>query len=103
MDIQITKPALNWFKEEFNLTENDEWIRFFARYGGCGNIQSGFSLGISQDQPVKVGSKLEIDGITFFIEEKDLWYFKNLDLKVKYSRKLDEIEFVYEEKAHSED
>ncbi|MDV2683900.1 HesB/YadR/YfhF family protein [Alkalihalophilus lindianensis] len=97
MDIQITKPALTWFKEEFNLKGEGEFIRFFARYGGCGNIQSGFSLGISQDPPDKIGSKAELDGITFFIEEKDLWYFKHLDLKVKYSRKLDEIEFVYEE------
>lgn len=99
LDIQITKPALAWFKEEFQLQGEGEYIRFFARYGGCGNIQSGFSLGISQDPPVKIGTKAEVDGIIFYIEEKDLWYFKNLDLKVKYSRKFDEIEFVYEEQT----
>ncbi|BAB05971.1 HesB/YadR/YfhF family protein [Halalkalibacterium halodurans] len=95
MNIQITKPALQWFKDEFGL-EGGENIRFYARYGGCGSIQSGFSLGISQETPKEIGAKSEVDGVTFYIENEDLWYFKDLDLKVKYSRKYDEIEFVYE-------
>ncbi|MFC0471826.1 HesB/YadR/YfhF family protein [Halalkalibacter kiskunsagensis] len=98
MNIQITKPALQWFKDELDIKGEGEFIRFFARYGGCGSIQSGFSLGISQEKPSIIGTKEEIDGIIFFIEEDDLWYFKGHDLKVKYSRKHDEIEFVYEEK-----
>ncbi|MBP3952930.1 HesB/YadR/YfhF family protein [Bacillus suaedae] len=97
MNIQITKPALQWFKDEFNLKGEGEYIRFFARYGGCGSIQSGFSLGISQESPSVVGTQVEEDGTIFFIEEKDLWYFKNQNLKVKYSRKNEEIEFVYED------
>ncbi|WP_332694656.1 HesB/YadR/YfhF family protein [Halalkalibacter lacteus] len=97
MNIQITKPALQWFKDELDIKEEGEYIRFFARYGGCGSIQSGFSLGVSQEQPSIIGSQEVVDGITFFIEEEDLWYFKGLDLKVKYSRKNEEIEFVYEE------
>lgn len=97
LNIQITKPALQWFKDEFNLKGEGEYIRFFARYGGCGSIQSGFSLGISQESPSIVGTQVEEDGTIFFIEEKDLWYFKNQNLKVKYSRKNEEIEFVYED------
>ncbi|MCL7747409.1 MULTISPECIES: HesB/YadR/YfhF family protein [Halalkalibacter] len=96
MNIQITKPALQWFKEELNLKGEGEYVRFFARYGGCGSIQSGFSLGINQETPSVIGAKEEVDGITFFIEEEDLWYFKGHDLKVKYSRKNEEIDFVYE-------
>ena len=99
MNIHVTKPALQWFKEELDLKGEGEYIRFFARYGGCGSIQSGFSLGISQEQPLIIGAKEEAEGITFYIEENDLWYFKGHDLKVKYSRKNDEIEFVYEEQA----
>ncbi len=97
MNIQVTKPALQWFKEELDLKGEGEYIRFFARYGGCGSIQSGFSLGISQEEPSTIGAKKEIEGIIFFIEEEDLWYFKDHDVKVKYSRKNEEIEFVYDE------
>ena len=88
MDIQITKPALKWFIDELDLKGDNEYIRFFARYGGCGSHQSGFSLGINQEDPTKIGAKLEVEGITFYIEENDLWYFKGHDLKVKYSRKI---------------
>ncbi|GAE35756.1 HesB/YadR/YfhF family protein [Halalkalibacter akibai] len=105
MNIQVTKPALQWFKDEFNLKEKDEYIRFFARYGGCGSIQSGFSLGIhhEEEKPVSVGAREETDGIVFFIAEEDIWYFKGYDLKVKYSRKNEEIEFVYEESSEQAD
>ena len=97
MHIQLTKPALQWFKDEFDLKGEGESIRFFARYGGCGSIQSGFSLGISLEEPSTIGAKEEAEGMTFFIEEEDLWYFRGHDLKVKYSRKNEEIEFVYDE------
>ncbi|WP_017727504.1 HesB/YadR/YfhF family protein [Halalkalibacterium ligniniphilum] len=96
MNIVITKPAVQWFKDEFEI-EGEQYIRFFARYGGCGSIQSGFSLGISLDIPKEIGAKEEIDNITFYVEKEDLWYFKGYDIKVKYSRKHGEIEFVYDE------
>ncbi|WP_100404200.1 HesB/YadR/YfhF family protein [Bacillus solitudinis] len=97
MNIQVTKPALTWFREQFSLNGENEYIRFFARYGGCASIQNGFSLGINQDTPATIGALEEVDGIKFFVEEEDLWFFKDYNLKVKYSRKTDEIEFIYEE------
>ncbi|GAE30911.1 HesB/YadR/YfhF family protein [Alkalihalobacillus hemicellulosilyticus] len=99
MNIEVTKPAIQWFKDEFDInSEEHSFIRIFARYGGCGSLQSGFSLGISKESPEKVGEKTEVEGITFYIEEEDLWYFDGHHLKVKYSRKNEEIEFVYEQK-----
>ncbi|WP_062047204.1 HesB/YadR/YfhF family protein [Bacillus sp. JCM 19034] len=97
MNIEVTKPAIQWFKDEFDLNKEHPYIRIFARYGGCGSLQSGFSLGISAERPNKIGAKTEVDGIIFYIEEQDLWYFDNHHLKVKYSRKHQEIEFVYEQ------
>ncbi|WP_227936088.1 HesB/YadR/YfhF family protein [Alkalihalobacillus deserti] len=99
MNIQITKPAIQWFKDELNLKGEGEYVRFFARYGGCGSIQSGFSLGITHETetPFSIGAKEEVEGLIFVIAEEDIWYFKGYDLKVKYSRRNEEIEFVYEE------
>ncbi|SDB82512.1 Uncharacterized protein YneR [Pelagirhabdus alkalitolerans] len=94
MEITFTQPAIKWFKNEMDLEEGD-YLRFFVRYGGHSSIQPGFSLGISmQDEPYEPLAKREIDGIIFFIEKKDQWYFKNNRLHVKYSRKRDEIEFI---------
>ena len=35
------------------------------------------------------------DGITFFIEESDLWFFKGHDLSVEYNEQIDELEYRY--------
>lgn len=96
VNIEITKPALRWFKEQFDGSEH-KTIRFFARYGGCGSFQSGFSLGISQEQPDQPLAEVTIEDFRFFVEEQDAWYFNQHDLKVKYSRTNDEIEFESKE------
>ncbi|MBM7540967.1 HesB/YadR/YfhF family protein [Amphibacillus cookii] len=94
MDITISQPAIKWFINEMNLSEGD-YIRFFVRYGGHGGAQVGFSLGVSnQDEPFEPVTKTTIDGITFFVEKKDEWYFDGSDLHIKYSRKKEEIEFL---------
>ncbi|WP_026690915.1 HesB/YadR/YfhF family protein [Alteribacter aurantiacus] len=95
MNIKITQPALRWFQDEFDLKEGDT-IRFHARYGGCGSVQSGFSLGITKDKLTDPGATFEKDGITYGVEQKDLWYFDDKDLTVKFSRKFDEIQFLVE-------
>lgn len=97
MHIEITKPAMAWFKEEFAQGEELTPIRLFGRYGGCGNLQSGFSMGISQTEPVNPKAIQEEEGFCFFIEEQDMWYFNHHSVKIKYSRKNEEIEFEYEE------
>lgn len=89
MKMNVTKEAAKWYKEEFNLTAGDT-IRFFARYGGCSNVQKGFSLGVAKDQPIDIGTTTSQEGITFFIEEKDLWYFDGKDLTVDFNEAMDE-------------
>ncbi|GIN15733.1 hypothetical protein J32TS2_10890 [Shouchella clausii] len=102
MEIKVTKPAINWFKQEFSEAEEPVPIRFYGRYGGCGSLQSGFSLGMSQTEPTEPAVVYEEGGFLFFIEEQDSWYFKDQLVRVKYSRKKDEIEFEYEQQANRE-
>ncbi|UOE92610.1 MULTISPECIES: HesB/YadR/YfhF family protein [Bacillaceae] len=94
MEIDVTKPAFQWFKEEFNLQQED-YMRIFVRYGGCGDFQKGFSLGLMKEEPKHNAIQTEIEGVTFYIEEEDLWYFNDTDIKIKYSRNKEEIEFVH--------
>jgi uncharacterized protein YneR len=94
MKLTIENQAAIWYKDELNLTQGD-FVRFFVRYGGCGTVQTGFSLGIVKDSPQEIGMKAESNGITFFVEEKDMWYFDNHDLHVQFNEKYTEPEFKY--------
>lgn len=97
MKIHITDDAAFWYKNEMLLNEGD-YVRFFARYGGCSTVQQGFSLGISKEEPFQAGIQTTKDGITYYIEEKDLWYFDEHDLVVDFNRDANEPEYVYKEK-----
>ncbi|MFL6558742.1 MAG: HesB/YadR/YfhF family protein [Bacillus sp. (in: firmicutes)] len=94
MNIHISNEAAAWYKEELNLAKGD-FLRFYVRYGGCSTVQRGFSLGVTKDEPVDIGSKIEKDGITFYIEEKDLWYFEDHDFTIEYQSEYEEPVFDY--------
>ncbi|MEW9502544.1 HesB/YadR/YfhF family protein [Jeotgalibacillus marinus] len=88
MNIHISKEAQKWFQYEMMMKKGDH-VRFFVRYGGSSPIQDGFSLGVSKDEPIEAVVTQEIEGIIFYIEERDLWYFDGHDLHVDYSDKAD--------------
>lgn len=92
MKIHISNEAAKWYKEELHLKNGDN-VRFFARYGGHSSVQQGFSLGLSTENPMDIGSKIVIDGITFFIEDRDLWYFDDKDLFINLNEQYHEPEF----------
>ncbi|WP_077213008.1 HesB/YadR/YfhF family protein [Bacillus dakarensis] len=93
MKIKISEKASAWYKEEMYVTEGDH-IRFFARYGGFSTVHPGYSLGMSKDEPFDLGIETIIDGVHFFIEEKDLWYFDGHDLLVDVNPKIGEPEYI---------
>ncbi len=95
MKMSITKPAARWFVSELELKENDS-IRFFARYGGFGGVHKGFSLALERTEPNNPVAEVKEEGIRFFVEESDLWYFDKMNFHIKYSRKMDEIEYIIE-------
>ena len=92
MKIHISDETAAWYKEELDL-KNGDCIRFYARYGGYSTVQQGFSLGLSIEKPEDIGIKLEKNDITFFIDDKDLWYFDDKDLYVDFDNKHKEPEF----------
>lgn len=95
MNLIISDEAAAWYIDEMNLQTGDT-VRFFARYGGCSTVQSGFSLGVTkEDETQNIGVQTNAKGITFYIEEKDLWYFDDHDLVVEFNLKFGEPEFKY--------
>lgn len=94
MKLSISKVAAKWYKDELSI-ENKENIRFFVRYGGIGGIIPGFSLGLQFDIPQDTYVSTTVEDITFFIEQKDAWYFTDNDLNIQMNHKLHEPEFIY--------
>ncbi|WP_147803200.1 HesB/YadR/YfhF family protein [Alkalicoccus halolimnae] len=96
MKLHITEEAVKWFQNEVEVDEGDT-IKFFAKYGGSSPIQSGFSIGFEPNEsPITTGVSTEIKGITFYVEEADLWYFDGNDLTVAYDDDSGEIVFEYD-------
>lgn len=92
MNITVSNEALQWYKEELEIQTGD-MVKFFVRYGGCSTVQRGFSLGVAKQQPVLIGVQSKVEGITFYIEDQDLWYFEDNDLVVTFDEAKGEPEF----------
>ncbi len=72
-----------------------DYIRFYVRYGGSSPLHEGFSLGLSKEEPLDLSVKKADDGVTYFIDEKDVWYFDGHDLYVEFNEELDEPRYEY--------
>ncbi|AYW50609.1 iron-sulfur cluster biosynthesis protein [Tetragenococcus halophilus] len=96
MNITVTPEALAWFKREIEL-EPGMGIRFFGKVYGSTQVHDGFSIGMFVDRPENPLVKKEIEGILFFAEKEDDWFFKGYDLTVDYDKKLDEPKYIFTE------
>ncbi|MCQ6267177.1 HesB/YadR/YfhF family protein [Fictibacillus sp. WQ 8-8] len=95
MKMNITDSAVAWYKNEMEIKTGD-FVRFFVRLGGCSTVQSGFSLGVAKEQPKEAGSEVQKDGITFYVERDDMWYFDDHNLNIDVDEDGQTIDFQYE-------
>ncbi|MGW8426636.1 HesB/YadR/YfhF family protein [Peribacillus simplex] len=98
MKLTISDQAAKWYIDELGL-QGGSHLRFYVRYGGHSTVQSGFSLGIMQEEPETAAAVTTMNEINFYVEEKDLWYFDDHDLLITFNEKLTEPEFHYEKSA----
>ncbi|MGE7926636.1 HesB/YadR/YfhF family protein [Lysinibacillus xylanilyticus] len=94
MNIVLTDEALKWFINEMEV-ESGDTIRFYARYGGSNPFHEGFSLGMTREEPINIGVKTVIDDVTYYIDEKDLWFFNDHSLYVDVDASNDELKYEY--------
>lgn len=95
MNLEITDNAIEWYENEYEIKEQT-MLRLFVRYGGIGGLIPGFSLGISLENANDIHTKKTVGNLTFYIEEKDTWYFEDKDLLIEYSDELQEPKFIYQ-------
>jgi uncharacterized protein YneR len=93
--LKVEQPAARWYKTEMGLVDGD-FIRIFIRLGGCGSVHPGLSLGITKDEPRSIGLSEDVDGVTYYIEEDNLWYLDNKSLRISFDETYEEIKMIVE-------
>ncbi|WP_210366078.1 hypothetical protein [Bacillus sp. REN3] len=94
MTISIDQKAYKWFENEFD-TPKPFFIRLFPQYAGFGDKNKGYSLAFSLETPAVAAEQQEIDGITFYVESNDTWFFNETDVEIKYNDTSEEIFACY--------
>ena len=90
MKLTVEQAAARWYKEQMELSDGDS-VRIFIRLGGCGSVHPGLSLGIAKDEPRKPGLIQQTEGITFYMEEDNVWYVDNKELRISFDDRYEEI------------
>lgn len=98
MKLTITPKAQEWFKKELKLADG-QGIKFYGKVYGKTQVHDGFSVGMSVDTPESPLIEENVNGMMFFVEEADEWFFKGYDLVVNFDEKLDEPEYEFEKKG----
>ncbi len=94
MELIITPEAVEWFKSELSLTHGDS-LRIFGKYGGATNVHVGFSTGIEVTEANRPMMEKTIDGISFFTEEGDDWFFAEYTLEIDLDEITEEPKYTY--------
>lgn len=95
MKITVNKQAADWFKDNVGLTD-DRGIRFKNKIYGGSPVNETFALVFEPNHPEEPAAEYRSEnGILFFVEEGDLWFFNGHDLEVAYDEDLDEPKYIY--------
>ncbi|WP_414840052.1 HesB/YadR/YfhF family protein [Carnobacterium sp. TMP28] len=89
MKIELTTHAIEWFEKEVGVSKGSG-VRFMGKVYGKTEVHEGFSVGMNICQPEDILTKTVINGVTYFIEKNDDWFFSGYNLKVDYDKKSDE-------------
>lgn len=89
MKIELTPAAIKWFENEVGVSP-ESGVRFLGKVYGETNVHEGFSVGMAVGQPEDALVKEVINGVSYFIEKNDEWFFSGYDLHVDFNAEKDE-------------
>lgn len=86
MKLTVDNLAAEWFKDEVGM--RPDWgIRIKTKIYSSSPIDPGIGIGIeSAESDSPIAFFRADNGISFFIEEQDAWYFKEYDLHIVYDK-----------------
>lgn len=94
MKLNISDQAHAWYIDEMGLEEGDG-VRFYGKVYGSTEVHDNFSVAISMGTPNDPLVTETRDGITYFIEKDDEWFFKGYNFQVAYSEELEEVTYHF--------
>lgn len=95
MELIIENDAAKWFKEEVGIAEGSG-IRFKAKIYGSSPVNDTFALQIEPTEPRNTIVETRADnGVLFFIEKDDEWFFQGHDLVVSLDEESKEPIYIY--------
>lgn len=94
MFLSIDEKAAAWFTQEFDF-HKPFTVRMFPQYAGLGAKHKGYSLAFSLETPGDIAFSKEVNGITFFVESNDSWFFEDTETYLSVDEHLDELKIKY--------
>lgn len=95
MQLTIKSEAMPFFKDEMGLSEGDA-LRFTSKVYGKTQIHEGMSVAVRPETPKDdLLAETNVDGITFFINQEDKWFFEDYDLEVGYQPEEEVLSFNF--------
>ena len=93
MKIKLTDEAVEWFKNELDLPEENKVLQFYVRYGGEFQLKQGFSpaFRVELSNDVEIGYHENYNDLIVVVSEDDLWYFEDHEVLVEKVDHEDEI------------
>ena len=98
MKIDVTSEAAKWFQENVGLPENqqDAGVRFKIKIYASSPVNPGFGLAIEPNVPEDAVAEFRTDdGLLFFVERSDEWFFNGHDFRVDFDAENDEPKYIY--------
>lgn len=97
MELVITEAAQKWFESELGLDTGDS-LRIFGKYGGSTDVHVGFSTGIEVTKPNQPLVQVTHNGVVYFTESADEWFFAKYVLTIDLDDTTKEPSYSYTEK-----
>ncbi|MBZ6526560.1 Fe-S cluster assembly protein HesB [Aerococcaceae bacterium DSM 111021] len=95
MELIIEDKAIKWFEEEVGRAEG-AGIRFKAMIYGSSPVHESFALQIEPSEPRSTLVEFTSEnGLLFFVEKDDEWFFREHDLVVSFNDELNEPKYIY--------
>lgn len=95
MAITISAAASEWFRRELDL-QAGAGVRFFGKVYGQTNVHDGFSVGMARDDMVQSPVvRTTKDGVIYYVDTNDAWFFDGLDMAIDYDAARDEPTYTF--------
>ncbi|MBA1434649.1 HesB/YadR/YfhF family protein [Bombilactobacillus bombi] len=94
MKMTVSSAAQQWYRENIDLKPGDG-LHFYGKVYGKTNVHNGFSLAFQKQKPQHPHYETVLEGISYFFDDEDVWFFTGYDLQIDYDSKIDSPTYTF--------